>query len=320
MHRRLGVGGEHFGRRVEERGQGEPWRGVVGGVPLRLQRSRVERGHDEQAAAIVIHRLGEQADLFGEPRHAPRGGRGHVGQRGQPGERGPHGRKLRRGVGRGEPGGLSHRLGDPDEGVVHGLHRRGCLRAAGGRDPTADRAPRSGRLLEEPHEPCAAHVRRLRPKGQPPPGHESPPELLDLRVCPLEAKLAARGHGLPPALVDRHEPVAQFLTVFDVRRRRVLEPLLARRAGGEQRQAEERSHFLVLGDQEGNLLPGGRPGQPIEQQLVGLPADQRPARAGRQFRSLGVADRVGHAPGECVERHDAAVFEHRNLTPLAQGR
>ena len=182
----------------------------------------------------------------------------------------------------------------------------------------AELPPFGGRLFEELHEPRPANGVAGRSKRQLPPGHVGLPELVDLGIDALQPKLPARGPCLPPPLVDIDQPLSERLAVGHVGGGRILEPSAATARRLKDRQFEQLSQFLVFGDQKRDVFPGLWPHEPVEQQFIGMPLhDGGPGARGEPW-GLRVADRFGMPAGERVERHHAAVLEHRNLAPGRQ--
>ena len=310
--------GKRRGRRVEQRREGDPRRHVVVGIAFGLERLGADGGHHEQPAAVVVERLGEHGNAVGEP---PRGPTGRAGQALGPGRDRRHGRlqgrELRLGGGGLEPRRLAKRFGQ--------IEKRGVDILAGGislghGELASDLTPGPGSLLEELNEPGAADRVRGCPERKLPPVDIGPPQLIDLGVGGFQPELPAIGPRRPPPVVEFHEPLPQGLAVGHVGGRGVFEPAVLAARGIEDGQLQQLAHLLVLRDQEWNVLPGLRSHEPVEQQFVGLPADEGSAGPGGELRRLGVRDRLDMSPGERVERHDPPVLEHGYLPPRGERR
>ena len=310
--------GQQRHRRVEHGRERHPGRHVVFGIAFGLERRGTNRRHDEHATAIVVERFAEHSHAVGKPAGTSLDGGGQ--RAGLAGERRHgrlHGCELGGHIGRREPRRLSERFGQIEQRPVDVLAARLASRRG---ELGPELPPGPGGLFEELHEPRAPDRVVGRAKRELSPGDIGPPELVDLRVDTLERELASVGTCRPPPLVNLHEPRPQRFAVGDVRRGGIFEPPHLSSRGLEDGQPEELPHLLVLGDQKRHVLPGLRSGEPVEEQLVGLPAHDGLAGAGRQLRCLRVGDRLDMPPGERIERHDAAVFEHGNLPPCREGR
>ena len=98
----------------------------------------------------------------------------------------------------------------------------------------------------------------------------------------------------------------------------MLQPPLSTGALVKDRQVEQCPQFFMLGNQQRHILPGLSPSEPLKQQVIGVPPRRLVVLGRGKRRPLGVGDRLNPSPGKGVERHNPAIFEHRDLPPGSQ--
>ena len=306
------VAREKIGLGIEKRRPGEPGRHVVFRAPLGLQGVGVERGHHMKAATVVVERLAEGGEPIAEATDAAADvGRGVAGH-GEGIDRLPQccqaGKHL---FGR-ESGRIAHHLGEPLEGAVDA----GRLRL---RELLAERLPGGDQLLEGPQESCPTDGIVSGPEHELTPGDVGLPELLDLGIDPLGPELPALLRRLRAAAVEIDEALAERLRVGHVGGGGVLQPHSPLGRVGKQFEAEELPQFLMLCSQERNILPGGRPNEPVEEEFVGMPLRQRLPGHDGKLRLLDMADRLDVPACEGVQRHDPTILEDGDRSPRGEG-